>query len=186
LRATLFGRTLAVREIPQFLASPQERAEHAVLVDLARDDIGRVCDFGSVQVRELMIIERYSHVMHIVSQVEGKLAADKTVYDLVRATFPAGTLSGAPKVRAMQIISELEQIARGPYGGCVGYFSFSGNLDCCITIRTALLKEGKAFVQVGGGWVNDSEPEAELQETVNKSKAMLKAVALAESFGTQK
>jgi anthranilate synthase component 1 len=153
-----------------------------MLVDLARNDIGRVCDFGSVQVKDLMIIERYSHVMHIVSQVEGHLSADKTPYDLMRATFPAGTLTGAPKIRAMQIISELEQTTRGPYGGCVGYFSFNGNLDCCITIRTALLKDGKAYVQAGGGWVNDSTPEAEYQETVNKSKAMLKAVALAENF----
>jgi anthranilate synthase component 1 len=153
-----------------------------MLVDLARNDIGRVCDFGSVMVKDLMIIERYSHVMHIVSQVEGHLSAAKTPYDLIRATFPAGTLSGAPKVRAMQIISELEENQRGPYGGCVGYFSFSGNLDCCITIRTALIKNGKVFVQAGGGWVNDSVPEAEFQETVNKAKAMLKAVALAENF----
>jgi len=166
----------------ELLADPKERAEHVMLVDLARNDIGRVCDFGSVQVKDLMIVERYSHVMHIVSQVEGRLVSEKTPYDLMRAAFPAGTLSGAPKVRAMQIISELEQTTRGPYGGCVGYFSFNGNLDCCITIRTALLKDGKAYVQVGGGWVNDSDPEAEFQETVNKSKAMLKAVALAESF----
>jgi anthranilate synthase component I len=164
------------------LADPKERAEHVMLVDLARNDLGRVCDYGSVQVKDLMIIERYSHVMHIVSQVEGRLSADKTPYDLMRATFPAGTLSGAPKVRAMQIISELEQTQRGPYGGCVGYFSFNGNLDCCITIRTALVKDGRAYVQVGGGWVNDSTPEGEFEETVNKSKAMLKAVALAESF----
>jgi len=167
----------------ELLADPKERAEHVMLVDLARNDLGRVCDFGSVQVRDLMIIERYSHVMHIVSQVEGKLSPDKTIYDLMRATFPAGTLSGAPKIRAMQIIAEMEQTARGPYGGCVGYFSFSGNLDTCITIRTALVKDGKAYVQAGGGWVNDSAPEAEFQETVNKAKAMLKAVALAESFG---
>jgi anthranilate synthase component 1 len=166
----------------ELLADPKERAEHVMLVDLARNDLGRVCDFGSVQVKDLMIIERYSHVMHIVSQVEGHLSADKTPYDLMRATFPAGTLSGAPKIRAMQIISELEQTTRGPYGGCVGYFSFNGNLDCCITIRTALLKDGKAYVQAGGGWVNDSTPEAEYQETVNKAKAMLKAVALAENF----
>ncbi len=166
----------------ELLADPKERAEHVMLVDLARNDIGRVCDFGSVQVRDLMIIERYSHVMHIVSSVEGKLAAGKSPYDLMRATFPAGTVSGAPKIRAMQLISELEGTARGPYGGCVGYFSFNGNLDTCITIRTALLKDGKAYVQAGGGWVNDSEPEAEFQETVNKSKAMLKAVALAEMF----
>jgi anthranilate synthase component 1 len=166
----------------ELLADPKERAEHVMLVDLARNDIGRVCDFGSVQVKDLMITERYSHVMHIVSQIEGRLSANKTTYDLMRATFPAGTLSGAPKIRAMQIIAELEQTTRGPYGGCVGYFSFNGNLDCCITIRTALIKDGKAYVQAGGGWVNDSTPEAEYQETVNKSKAMLKAVALAESF----
>ena len=164
------------------LADPKERAEHVMLVDLARNDLGRVCDFGSVQVKDLMMIERYSHVMHIVSQVEGKLSQDKTPFDLMRATFPAGTLSGAPKIRAMQIIAELEQTTRGPYGGCVGYFSFNGNLDCCITIRTALIKGGTAYVQAGGGWVNDSTPEGEFQETVNKSQAMLKAVALAESF----
>jgi hypothetical protein len=115
--------------------------------------------------------------MHIVSQVEGHLSAGKTAYDLMRATFPAGTLTGAPKVRAMQIISELEQTERGPYGGCVGYFAFNGNADHCITIRTALVKDGRAYVQAGGGWVNDSVPEAEFQETVNKAKAMLKAVA---------
>ena len=166
----------------ELLADPKERAEHVMLVDLARNDIGRVCDFGSVQVKDLMTIERYSHVMHIVSQVEGQLSRDKTPFDLMRATFPAGTLTGAPKIRAMQIISDLEQTTRGPYGGCVGYFSFNGNLDCCITIRTALLKDGRAFVQAGGGWVDDSVPENEFQETVNKAKAMLKAVALAESF----
>jgi len=166
----------------ELLADPKERAEHVMLVDLARNDLGRVCDFGSVQVKDLMTVERYSHVMHIVSQVEGRLSEQRTPYDLMRATFPAGTLSGAPKIRAMQIIAELEQTARGPYGGCVGYFSFNGNLDCCITIRTALIKDGMAYVQAGGGWVNDSTPEAEFQETVNKSKAMLKAVAMAENF----
>jgi len=167
----------------ELLADPKERAEHVMLVDLARNDIGRVCDFGSVKVKDLMIVERYSHVMHIVSQVEGKLSATKSPYDLMRATFPAGTLSGAPKIRAMQIIAELEQTARGPYGGCVGYFSFNGNLDCCITIRTALVKDGQAYVQAGGGWVNDSTPEGEYQETVNKSMAMRKAIEMAESFG---
>ena len=166
----------------ELLADPKERAEHVMLVDLARNDIGRVCDFGTVEVKDLMIIERYSHVMHIVSQVEGRLSANRTPYDLMRATFPAGTLSGAPKIRAMQIIAELEQTTRGPYGGCVGYFSFNGNLDCCITIRTALLKDGRAYVQAGGGWVNDSNPSDEFQETVNKSKAMLKAIALAGAF----
>jgi len=162
------------------LDDPKERAEHVMLVDLARNDIGRVCDYGTVQVSDLMTIERYSHVMHIVSHVTGTLGDDHTPYDLMRVTFPAGTLTGAPKIRAMQIISEFEQTARGPYGGCVGYFSFNGNLDCCITIRTALLKDGQAHVQAGGGWVNDSVPENEFQETVNKAKAMLKAVALAE------
>ena len=166
----------------ELLADPKERAEHVMLVDLARNDLGRVCEFGTVTVKDLMIIERYSHVMHIVSQVEGIALRRTTPYDLMRATFPAGTLSGAPKIRAMQIIAELEQTARGPYGGCVGYFSFSGNLDCCITIRTALLKDGQAYVQAGGGWVNDSTPEGEFQETVNKAKAMLKAVAMAENF----
>jgi anthranilate synthase component 1 len=166
----------------ELLADPKERAEHVMLVDLARNDIGRVCDFGSVQVKELMAIERYSHVMHIVTQVEGRLSTGKTPYDLMRATFPAGTVSGAPKIRAMQIISELEQTARGPYAGCVGYFSFNGNLDTCITIRTALIKDGKAYIQAGGGWVNDSTPENEFQETINKSMAMRKAVAMAESF----
>ena len=170
----------------ELLADPKERAEHVMLVDLARNDMGRVCEYGTVQVKDLMIIERYSHVMHIVSHVEGKLAAGKTPYDLMRATFPAGTLSGAPKIRAMQIISDLEGTTRGPYGGCVGYFSFSGNLDCCITIRTALIKDNMAYVQAGGGWVNDSVPESEFQETINKSKAMLKAVALAESFVTDR
>lgn len=166
----------------ELLADPKERAEHVMLVDLARNDLGRVCDYGSVLVKDLMVIERYSHVMHIVSQVRGQLSKGRTPYDLMRATFPAGTLSGAPKIRAMQIIAELEQTSRGPYGGCVGYFSFNGNLDCCITIRTALLKDGKAYVQAGGGWVTDSTPEGEYQESLNKAQAMLKAVALAEGF----
>jgi anthranilate synthase component 1 len=169
----------------ELLADPKERAEHVMLVDLARNDLGRVCDYGSVTVRDLMVIERYSHVMHIVSQVEGRLSDKHTPYDLMRATFPAGTLSGAPKIRAMQIISELEGTTRGTYGGCVGYFSFNGNLDCCITIRTALLKDGRAYVQAGGGWVNDSTPEAEFAETVNKSKAMIQALEFAESFRSQ-
>ena len=123
--------------------------------------------------------------MHIVSQVNGKLAADRTAFDLMRTTFPAGTLSGAPKIRAMQIISEFEGTTRGPYGGCVGYFGFNGNADHCITIRTALVKDGYAHVQAGGGWVNDSLPEAEFEETVNKSKAMRRAVAVAEVFAAQ-
>ncbi len=167
----------------ELLADPKERAEHVMLVDLARNDLGRVCEFGSVQVQDLMVIERYSHVMHIVSSVAGRLAAPHTPYDLMRATFPAGTVSGAPKIRAMQIISELEGTTRGPYAGCVGYFSFNGNLDCCITLRTALLKGGRAYVQAGGGIVDDSTPENEFQETVNKSMALRKAIALSESFG---
>jgi anthranilate synthase component 1 len=120
--------------------------------------------------------------MHITSNVTGQLANEYNAWDALRVSLPVGTVSGAPKIRAMQIISELEKTSRGPYGGCVGYFSFSGNLDCCITIRTALLKDGKAYIQAGGGWVNDSQPELEFQETVNKAKAMLKAVALAENF----
>ncbi len=165
----------------ELLADPKERAEHVMLVDLARNDIGRVCDFQTVQAKELMAIERYSHVMHIVSQIEGRLAKDKTPYDLMRATFPAGTLSGAPKIRAMQIIAELEQTQRGPYGGCVGYFSYNGNLDCCIAIRTALMKNGKAYVQAGGGWVADSIPEKEYEETINKAQSMFKTIGLAEA-----
>ncbi|MGA2137711.1 MAG: anthranilate synthase component I [Verrucomicrobiia bacterium] len=164
------------------LVDEKERAEHLMLVDLARNDIGRVCDFGSVCVPEFMVIEKYSHVMHIVSGVEGRLQAGRSSYDLMRATFPAGTVSGAPKIRAMQIISELEQTQRGPYAGAVGYFSFNGNVDSCITLRTALLKDGVAYVQAGGGIVADSDANYEFQETVNKSKAMLKAIALAETF----
>jgi anthranilate synthase component 1 len=166
----------------ELLADPKERAEHVMLIDLARNDVGRVCEFASVNVRELMIVERYSHVMHIVSQVEGVLSDGRSSFDLIRATFPAGTLTGAPKIRAMQIISELEQTTRGPYGGCVGYVSFNGNLDSCITIRTALLKGGRAYVQAGGGWVHDSTPEGEFAESVNKSKAIRKAIAMAAHF----
>jgi len=164
------------------LADDKERAEHLMLVDLARNDLGRVCKPGSVEVMEYAIIERYSHVMHIVSQVEGKLAADKNAYDLMRATFPAGTVSGAPKVRAMQIIAEFESTARGTYAGALGYFSFDGNLDCCILIRTALLKGKKIYIQSGAGLVADSVPTAEYQETLNKARAMFKAVARSEQF----
>ena len=164
------------------LADPKERAEHLMLVDLARNDIGRVCQIGSVRVKDYAIIERYSHVMHIVSQVEGQLAEDKTAFDLMRATFPAGTLSGAPKIRAMQIIAELEKECRGIYGGALGYFGYNGNLDSCIAIRTALLKEKTLFIQSGAGLVADSVPEHEYQETVNKAKGMLKAVALSQQI----
>jgi anthranilate synthase component I len=164
------------------LADEKERAEHLMLVDLARNDIGRVCQFGSVTVPEMMVIERYSHVMHIVSQVEGKIASDKTAYDLMRATFPAGTVSGAPKIRAMQIIAEREPTQRGFYAGALGYFGYDGNLDSCIMLRTALIKDGHIHIQAGAGIVADSVPSAEYQETVNKASALLKAVAMAEEF----
>jgi len=164
------------------LADQKECAEHLMLVDLARNDIGRVCEYGSIHVPDYMVIERYSHVMHIVSQVVGTLRKDASAFDLMRATFPAGTLSGAPKVRALQIIAQLENSRRGVYGGAIGYFGFEGNHDSCIGIRTAVIKDGKIFVQSGAGIVADSVPEAEFDETVNKAKAMLKAVSLAESI----
>ncbi len=164
----------------ELLADPKECAEHVMLVDLARNDVGRVCDFNSVRVTDFMTIERYSHVMHIVSNVEGKLRPGQSSYDVMRATFPAGTLTGAPKVRAMQIIAEQEPTARGSYGGAVCYFGFSGNLDSCIAIRTALLKDGKAYVQAGGGLVADSTPLGEYNESVSKARAAMKALALAQ------
>lgn len=162
------------------LADPKEKAEHLMLVDLARNDIGRVCTAGSVHVPDFMAIERYSHVMHIVSQVEGQIADDKNAFDLMRATFPAGTVSGAPKVRAMQIISEKEKTSRGPYSGALGYFAYGGNHDSCIAIRSALIKDGKIYVQSGAGLVADSVPEKEFEETINKAKGLLKAVAISE------
>ncbi len=164
----------------ELLADPKERAEHIMLVDLGRNDVGRVSEPGSVQVSELMVIERYSHVMHIVSNVRGKLSRGKDSYDVIRACFPAGTVSGAPKIRAMQIIDELEPTRRGPYAGAVGYFGFSGNMDTCITIRTLVIKDNVAYIQAGGGVVADSDPAAEYQETVNKAKAMMRAVEMAE------
>ncbi len=164
----------------ELLADPKERAEHIMLVDLGRNDVGRVSEPGSVKVSELMVIERYSHVMHIVSNVRGKLSSGKDSYDVIRACFPAGTVSGAPKIRAMQIIDELEPTRRGPYAGAVGYFGFSGNMDTCITIRTLVIKDNVAYIQAGGGVVADSDPAAEYQETVNKAKAMMRAVAMAE------
>ncbi len=164
----------------ELLADPKERAEHIMLVDLGRNDVGRVSDPGSVQVSELMVIERYSHVMHIVSNVRGKLSGSKDAYDVIRACFPAGTVSGAPKIRAMEIIDELEPTKRGPYAGAVGYFGFSGNMDTCITIRTLVIKDKTAYIQAGGGVVADSDPAAEYQETVNKAKAMMRAVEMAE------
>ncbi|MBP7274673.1 MAG: anthranilate synthase component I [Kiritimatiellae bacterium] len=168
----------------ELLADPKERAEHIMLVDLARNDLGRVCAPGSVTVPELMVIERYSHVMHIVSDVVGRLDSGHDGYDLMRATFPAGTVSGAPKIRAMEIIAELEASRRGPYAGAVAYFGFDGNVDSCITIRTIILDEGKAYVQAGAGIVADSSPSAEYEETRNKARGMMKALALARQIGS--
>lgn len=169
----------------ELLADPKERAEHLMLVDLARNDVGRVARHGSVQVDEFMAIERYSHVMHIVSNVSGRLEDGHTAYDVLRATFPAGTVSGAPKIRAMQIINELEKNRRGPYAGAVGYFGWDGAHDSCITLRTCLLKGGSAHVQAGAGVVADSDPAREYEETVNKARGMLRAVALARTLGTR-
>jgi anthranilate synthase component 1 len=162
------------------LADEKERAEHIMLVDLGRNDVGRVSKFDTVRVTEQMIIERYSHVMHIVSNVIGELREDVDALDALFAGYPAGTVSGAPKIRAMEIIDELEPTRRGPYAGSVGYIDFSGNMDTCIAIRTMLLKNGKAYVQAGGGIVYDSKPDYEFRETVNKAKALFRAVELAE------
>jgi anthranilate synthase component 1 len=167
----------------ELLADPKERAEHVMLVDLARNDIGRIAEFGSVQLTERMSIERYSHVMHIVSNVTGKARAGTDAYDLMKATFPAGTVSGAPKIRAMQIIAELEPTRRGCYAGAVGYFGFDGNLDSCIALRCATLAGSKAYFQSGAGIVADSDPESEYQETVNKARAMTQALAMAQQIG---
>ncbi len=165
----------------ELLADPKERAEHVMLIDLARNDLGRVCEFGSVQVDDLMVIERYSHVMHIVSGVSGKLRPEVGPVDVLRATFPHGTVSGAPKVRAMEIIDDLEPTARGPYAGAVGYVDFSGNLDTAIALRTLVAANGKAWVQAGAGVVADSDPEAEYNECMNKAAAVLAAVEAARS-----
>ena len=165
----------------ELLSDPKERAEHIMLVDLARNDLGRISETGSVKVDELMVVERYSHVMHIVSNVISRLRRDKDAFDVVKATFPAGTLSGAPKVRAMEIIEEMEPSRRGAYGGAVGYFSFSGNMDTCITIRTFVIKEGQIYIQAGAGIVADSDPEREYQETVNKVKALVRAIEVAKT-----
>jgi anthranilate synthase component 1 len=164
----------------ELLADPKERAEHVMLVDLARNDLGRVCKYGTVRTTSLMEVERYSHVMHIVSNVQGQLAHGKDAVDVLRACFPAGTLSGAPKVRAMQIIDELEPERRGPYGGAVGYLSFSGNLDTCITIRTVVIQGDRAYFQAGAGIVADSDPATEFQETNNKLGALARALEMAE------
>jgi anthranilate synthase component 1 len=197
LMARVEGREIAVRPIAgtrprgatdaedraleqELRADPKERAEHIMLVDLGRNDVGRVASIGSVRVTEQMIVERYSHVMHLVSNVRGELAPGRDCFDAFRATFPAGTLTGAPKIRAMEIIEELEGVRRGVYGGAVGYFGFSGNMDMCITIRTALAYRGTLYVQAGAGIVADSDPEREHQECVNKARAVLHAVQMAE------
>ena len=165
----------------ELLRDPKERAEHIMLVDLGRNDVGRVCKFDSVKVSEFMAIEKYSHVMHIVSDVSGELKRGKDIYDVMRASFPAGTVTGAPKIRAMEIIDELENTKRGVYAGSVGYFSFSGNLDTGIAIRTIMVKKKTAYIQAGAGIVADSNPAREYRETLNKAKAMLKAIEQAEA-----
>jgi len=186
---TVAGRRASTRPIAgtrprdadpaELLADEKERSEHVMLVDLGRNDLGRVCEYGSVEVDTLMAIEKYSHVMHIVSSVSGTLRADVGPMDALRSILPAGTLSGAPKVRAMEIIDELEPVKRGGYGGAIGYLSYSGDLDTCIHIRTVVIKDGDAHVQAGGGTVADAKPANEYEESVNKSKAVKSAVALA-------
>ena len=163
----------------ELLNDPKERAEHVMLVDLGRNDLGRIARIGSVQVNELMVVERYSHVMHLVSHIQAYLEKDKDAFDVIKATFPAGTLTGAPKVRAMEIIRELEPVNRGPYGGAVGYIGFNGNMDMAITIRTIFVKDEKIYLQAGAGIVADSDPQRELEEVDNKAKGMVKALELA-------
>ena len=160
------------------LADEKERAEHLMLVDLGRNDLGRVAETGTVQVTDLMVVERYSHVMHLVSNITCDLMAGVDAFDLLAASFPAGTLSGAPKVRAMEIIASLEKEARGPYGGAVGYISFHGNMDLAITIRTASIENGKMTVRAGAGIVADSQPDKEYEETINKAMAIGRALEL--------
>jgi anthranilate synthase component I len=164
----------------ELLADPKERAEHLMLVDLGRNDVGRVSSYGTVEVRDLLVVERYSHVMHIVSGVHGKLAPGNDQFDVLRACFPAGTVTGAPKIRAMEIIEELEPERRGPYAGAVGYFGFSGNMDFCITIRTFIMKGDDLWIQAGAGIVADSDPRLEYEETLNKARGLRRAVEIAE------
>ncbi|HEY6779976.1 MAG TPA: anthranilate synthase component I family protein, partial [Thermoleophilaceae bacterium] len=163
----------------RLINDPKERAEHVMLVDLGRNDLGRVCEYGSVKVDELMVIETYSHLLHIVSAVSGTLRAEVTPMDALRASLPAGTLSGAPKIRAMQIIDELETVKRGPYGGAVGYLSYTGDLDTAIYIRSALVKDGRVHVQAGAGIVADSDPQTEARETEVKAGAVMDAIRMA-------
>jgi anthranilate synthase component I len=167
----------------RLLADPKERAEHIMLVDLGRNDLGRVCEYGSVKVDRLMYVERYSHVMHLVSSLSGKLRAGVDCFDALMACFPAGTLSGAPKVRAMEIIDELEPTRRGIYAGAILYLDFSGNLDSCIALRTLVAKDGYAHIQAGGGVVADSVPEREYEETVNKARALVAALEEVQAAG---
>jgi anthranilate synthase component 1 len=166
----------------ELAADPKELAEHVMLLDLGRNDVGRVARIGSVAVTERLVIERYSHVMHLVSNVRGTLGPERDAFDALRATFPAGTLSGAPKIRAMEIIDELEPVRRGIYGGAVGYLGFAGSMDTAIIIRTAVFRGGRAYVQTGAGIVADSQPEAEHRECVNKARAMIQAIRLAEGL----
>jgi anthranilate synthase component 1 len=163
----------------ELLADPKERAEHVMLIDLGRNDVGRVAAAGSVKVTEQMVVERYSHVMHIVSNVEGRIAPGRDAVDVLRASFPAGTVTGAPKVRAMQLIDELEPVKRGIYSGAVGYLGFNGDMDVAIAIRTAVLKAGRLHVQAAAGIVADSDPQSEWQETQHKARALLRAADLA-------
>ncbi|MCP4049708.1 MAG: anthranilate synthase component I [bacterium] len=164
--------------IRELCSDEKERAEHIMLVDLGRNDLGRVCKYGTVETNDLMVVEKYSHVMHMVSNVEGEILQNKNAFDLFKAAFPAGTLSGTPKVRAMEIIEDLEPEQRGPYGGALGYFDFRGNMDLCIIIRTILARQNQFFIQAGGGIVADSVPESEYQETKNKAKGMIEACLL--------
>ncbi len=166
----------------ELLADPKERAEHVMLIDLARNDVGRIAEYGSVTLSDVMVVERYSHVMHITSNVYGKLRPEFTALDALRAGLPAGTVSGAPKVRAMEIIDEFEKHRRGPYAGAVGYVDYTGNMDTCIALRTIVMMNGKAYVQVGAGLVADSVPSSEYEETLNKARGQLKALALAETI----
>lgn len=162
------------------VGDPKERAEHIMLVDLGRNDVGRIADFGSVRLTDVMTVEKYSHVMHLCSTVEGTLRKNMTALDALKACLPAGTLSGAPKVRAMEVIDELEPQKRGPYGGAVGYIDFSGNMDTCIALRTMVLMDGKAYLQAGAGVVADSDPTKEFEETLNKARGLLRAIEIAE------
>jgi anthranilate synthase component 1 len=175
----------------ELLADPKERAEHVMLVDLGRNDVGRVAKFGTVKLSDVMVIERYSHVMHITSNVTGMLREDCDAFDALKACLPAGTVSGAPKVRAMQIIDELEPHRRGPYAGAVGYLDYAGNMDTCIALRTLVVQNGKGYIQAGAGLVADSVPESEYQETLNKARGLLKAIEITQrrvqdsGFGVQ-